>query len=248
LLNTVINDPNNPARRFLYQGYQTQGGSQGQSQTNIVEGPITNNLSTTVFWAEQFLLNVPYVCDGGRVVGPTNGWYQAGTNLLFEAIPNVYYSFDGWTGQTNTTANPLPVTLTTPWTNLTAHFSMLVTSQGTPHLWYASHGITNDFEWHDTHDLDGDGKTGKEEYIWGTHPANPLSDPTIYLAFSNGITVVTFPYTTNTAVYSLFGRENLTEGRWTEITNSIGANGELIFPITTTNRTFFFRGAARLQD
>jgi len=223
-------------------------GVEGKAQTNIVEGPITNNITTTIFWGEQYLLDVQRNYENGVVGFSSNGWYDAGTNVFLEAIPNQYYSFDRWTGQTNTTENPLILNLDRPYTNLIANFKPTTTSQGTPYLWYVSHGITNNFEWHDENDFDGDEINGRGEYIWGTNPTNPESYPRISFSLLDDLNVLTLHETTNRTRYFVIGRESLSEGDWREITNSLGANGDLKIYINKTNVTFFYRGNARLEE
>jgi len=212
----------------------------------IVEGPITGALTTTIFWQEQYLLT-PAPQGPGRIVWErtSDDWYDAGTNLTLLAVPDSYHAFEGWTGATNSAENPLTLRVDRPWTNLQARFVPAVTEHGTPLLWYVGYGITNQFEYHDTHDADGDQRVGWEEYVWGTSPVDGNSYPQLLLEREGAGYHVLIPETTNRSRYYVLGRESLRAGEWEELTNAVGVNGPLRVEIPAeAHQVYFYRAKA----
>jgi hypothetical protein len=57
----------------------------------------TNDAVLTWLWSTNYLLNAS-ANIGGTVTGDTNGFYAAGTVVSVTAVPNLGYTFIGWTG------------------------------------------------------------------------------------------------------------------------------------------------------
>ena len=70
---------------------------------------ITNDSTVTWLWNTNYMLNVSL--SGSGSVNVTNGWKTAGTNISVQANPGDGYHFASWTGDTNTSANPLNLTM-----------------------------------------------------------------------------------------------------------------------------------------
>ena len=129
---------------------------------------------------ESFALTLS--AGSGGAVSPTGGVYDAGTEVGLAAIPDQYYHFDEWSGDTNAittgTAADAAITITmNSDVGLGAAFGADTTSGGTPHWWlaHANPAWTNDFEAAATNDADGDTILTGDEYISGTGPTNAAS-------------------------------------------------------------------------
>ena len=132
--------------------------------------------------------------------------------------------------------------------SLHAVYSPYTTTAGTPHSWYASHGITNNFEHHDTNDTDGDGFTGRQEYLADTHPTNGTSFfPPISLQASGSTLLFGINPTSTQRRYHVEATTNLAPVDWQPVTNAPGTGGawnpEIAMP---EEDTLFYRGRVTL--
>ncbi|MCS7049510.1 MAG: hypothetical protein NZ483_09500 [Verrucomicrobiae bacterium] len=228
----------------------------GQSRTNAWSiGSLQTNQLVVVRWQPQFYV-WPVAGPNGQVIyaRSSDDFYDAGSTVVVQAVAAPYYSFREWTGQTNTTANPLVVVVERELSNLVAQFTPTVTSNGTPHLWYVAYGITNQFEWHDQHDADHDGYRGWEEYRWNTNPGNTDSRPRLMIsvastnsiASTNGLAVVlSIPGSSTGRVYRIERSEALPSVNWQPVTNAVGNNGTLSVTVLETNRARFYRATTQ---
>ena len=143
--------------------------------TNIVE-TIHTNKTTTCNWKIQYDVNVIAGENGAiNFLQGTNGWNDEHSFVEVGAIPEDYFSFFDWTGTTNSSANPLEVSVDRAY-NLQANFLPNLTSNGTPEVWLAQYyGNTNDFESLDNSDTDEDGHRAWQEYVADTCPTNSKS-------------------------------------------------------------------------
>ncbi|HMP74336.1 MAG TPA: TIGR03790 family protein [Kiritimatiellia bacterium] len=140
--------------------------------------------------------------------------YTSDTNILLTS--DLYWSIDTLLedGQPNLDA-PGQTAFTSIWLSVTqphtieATFTPLLTSQGTPHLWLASFGFTNDFEAAAFADQDGDGVPTWQEYIMLTDP----TDPTDFLRIDTEITDLgenlLFWNAATGRLYGIYGATNL---------------------------------------
>jgi hypothetical protein len=226
--------------------------SAGERITNVVEN-IAKDTVLEGEWQSQSLIT-PSTLGNGHVTNynqNSDNWYDDGTSLTLEAVPNLYHQFDGWTGQTNISVNPLELIINEPLTNLVANFSPKKTEAGTPHYWYANHGITNNFDWHDVNDYDEDVFTGRKEYIWGTNPNDETSYPRIGFELYQGNPRIEIPETTDRSKYTFFERLSLTSGGWDPRTNVIGRTDG--GPVTLDMQqggdgTYFYKVGAELSE
>ncbi len=87
----------NGATRYVCAGW-TGGGSVPATGTGTNTGPfaLATNSFITWIWTTQFWLSVTSGPNGAVVA--TNGWYDAGTNAIVQAVPDPGYRFDGWSG------------------------------------------------------------------------------------------------------------------------------------------------------
>jgi hypothetical protein len=122
-----------------------------------------------------------------------------------------------------------------------------LTTNGTPYLWYVGWGVTEGFEGQDAGDADGDGWTGRLEYLWGSNPVGGKEWPRMTVEWeggSNAVRVV-LAGTVTGRVYTVEGTTDL-RGGWSEWASAPGSNGVTVFTFPATNSAAFFRARARL--
>jgi hypothetical protein len=207
--------------------------------TNVVEN-ISSNVSLNAEWQSQSLIT-PSTQGSGQIEYLTekslDNWYDDGTTKRLEAIPNQYYQFDGWTGQTNTSANPLEFIVNEPLTNLVANFSVKRTESGTPFTWLANYGFDPE---------QGDSQIINNYSLWQHYQldTNPNdSEGYFYTALEPGNIVLmnTSPKVEYGADYT----ESLSSANWQEYTNNVpGEIQETRIPIEMQG-TRFFRGRGK---
>ena len=191
---------------------------------------VTNHATLTWQWQPQYRVE-PTVSGSGTIAGlPADRWADAGS-LTLEAVPDTYHQFDGWTGDTNTTANPLTIHVDRPITNLKAHFAPLLTARGTPHEWLARFGLTPD----DDERLMDDNYTVWQHHIADTNPTNPASffPPLLLDPLPAGLVLTIDPTSTN-RLYHIDRRTNLLNTGWTPATNAPGTGGPWTYEIPLT--------------
>lgn len=106
-------------------------------------------------------------------VSPTGGTYNAGQNVELTATASNYWQFAGWEGDLGGTTNPVTITLDADKT-ITATFSAILATNGTPHWWLVEHGLSAD-DAGALSDDDEDGHQAWQEYIAGTLPTAATS-------------------------------------------------------------------------
>ncbi len=93
------------------------------SDIGAISHAVTASSSTTSYLATfntSYLLTtaVNASADGSVTANPpsptSDGYYAAGTPVTLTATANTGYSFSNWTGTTNSSTNPLPVTMNSP--------------------------------------------------------------------------------------------------------------------------------------
>ncbi|MGC8744536.1 MAG: InlB B-repeat-containing protein [Verrucomicrobiia bacterium] len=224
------------------------GADIGTDRTDVWKTPsLETNKVVKVEWQPQNFFKEPYVSGKGKVFSQNlfNEFYNEGTNINLEAVPDEYYYFDGWTGQTNTTQNHLSIYLDKPYTNLVANFKPLKTQNNTPYEWYAKYGITNNFEHYDLNDTDGDGVVGKDEYVWGTNPADANSYPYFSIEKStSGINLI-IPKTSAGRIYTILEVDKVHSKDWKEVLSFEGQDSFIIVPLEIRSPTKFYKVGAR---
>ncbi|MGC8620249.1 MAG: InlB B-repeat-containing protein, partial [Thermoplasmata archaeon] len=114
------------------------------SGTTIVNGA---NATIDVSYETQYYLTMLASPENGGSVSPTGGWYNAGSSVTINAIPNSNYEFVSWTG-TGTgsysgTSTQVTITMNGPITeqaNFIELFQVTFTETGLPAgtLWYVN--------------------------------------------------------------------------------------------------------------
>ena len=214
--------------------------------TNItINSPgLTNNATLTWNWKTQEMFNASST-GNGIVTGEGNGWKDYGSNISVTASPaNEDYAFANWSGDTNSTANPLNFAVNKPYTNLTANFSEKTTTNGIPFTWFTQYGLTNKTESGEIEDKDNDGMNNLKEYISDTNPTNPASYFQIGDLKQGNSMDLTIPQSSTGRIYYVDASTNLLEGEagWTKgITNSYGNGSNLVFELDANgdNKGFY---------
>jgi len=157
--------------------------------TNLYMGPVTNNAVLTWQWTTQHYFRAES-SDHGQLVGMTSGWMDAGQTAQVSALPEKYYRFDRWCGGTDSTANPIAVTMHSPCA-VTALYSAITTDRGIPLTWLDGlHKLGTNSSAEDI-DHDHDGPTTLQEWWADTIPTDDRSLLTIRgLTLTNGAVIV----------------------------------------------------------
>ncbi len=120
------------------------------------------------------------------------------------------------------------------WNNVVAAgtvsvtFAEASTARGTPELWLAQYGWTNDFDSCETNDPDSDLLKNWEEYIAGT---DPTSSTSVFKCVE--ITPTNSPHTgkslrwdgTTGRVYAVQSTTNLTTSSWIDLATNLPPDG-----------------------
>jgi hypothetical protein len=146
------------------------------SQNNIgwniddveLTGLVESSLNSTVTLAVT--VNNP---DWGQV-SPMSNSYPAGTAVTISATPEEYYSFAQWTGDLNSSENPLNLILDTD-TQLEVVFAEIVTTNhSVPYWWLAGQGVVSDFE-SSEEQVGSNGVPLWQSFVAGLDPDDPES-------------------------------------------------------------------------
>ncbi len=95
--------------------------SDGKARTHDIQTPQTNT-TFTANYKTQFYVQTQALPAAEGSVSPSSGWYDAGTQLSFEATPNSGYGFLNWSGSWSGDENPRSVTVNSA-IDVTANFS-----------------------------------------------------------------------------------------------------------------------------
>ena len=118
----VVNSPvaAGAATQYVCTGWSGTGSVGSGSGTNM-SVVLTTDSTLDWRWSTNYWLNTAAGPGGNVSVG--DGWHQTGTNVSVLASPLGGYSFLNWTGDTNSTANPLILTMSRAW-SVTANFNV----------------------------------------------------------------------------------------------------------------------------
>ena len=211
--------------------------------TNVTFGPFSQNATGTVNRVAQYLVEAS--SHGNGSVNYTNGWENEGSELEVTATPNDYYVFDGWSGTTNTTENPLGINVDKPY-DLSAKFLPQLASDGTPYPWLVSYYGdlgTNALETLASSDSDGDGYTAGQEYVAGTSPI----DNGDYFKPSMGSQGFYIENSKTNRNYSYDSSTNLLEGFNVGTNWTFGNNSNLLLDASSEGNQKFYRGKVRIE-
>lgn len=101
--------------------------------------------------------------------------YNQNQSVSLTAVPDAGHIFIGWTGSLVSNSNPLSVTMNQDL-NLTAVFEVLLAANAVVD-YMAEFGVVDPDQNGEADNADGDSATNLEEYVFGTNPANPSSQP-----------------------------------------------------------------------
>jgi len=185
----------------------------------------------------------------GYVSGSGDGWYDTGASLSITGCPvSEDYAFVGWSGDTNSAANPLNLILDSPLTNLVAAFAEKTTTNGVRLTWLTAHGITNKQDSVESENPDNDPYDNLAEWISDTDPTNEASYFPPLTIQGTTSAVLDIPATSTGRVYSIWAVTNLPAGTWDEKTNSRGSGTNLMFDMPMDKAAEFFRSGVRLPE
>ena len=105
------------------------------------------NITVNVSYTEQYYLEMLSNPSDGGNVSPQSGWYNAGSTVTINAIPNSNFEFKSWTGTGNGSYsginNQVTITINSPITeqaNFIELYSITFTESGLPAgtIWYVN--------------------------------------------------------------------------------------------------------------
>lgn len=204
----------------------TATGSWATNGTGSTTGTfmLTNDVTIAWSWQTNYWLAVQ-AGAGGQVAAPV-GWNAQGEVVTATAIPDPYYGFAGWGGDTagDTNALDMTVSMTQP-RQLQAHFWAEATDHNVPVGWLVAHGLTNvPPEEAVLLDLHGRGPAWQDFYA-GTDPNDPDARFAILAAGRSGDSnYVTWAAGTNGSrrPFRVLGYTNLADtGQALEIQGSV---------------------------
>ena len=113
--------------RFRFSGWTGTGAAAYTGQNPSPNIVMTSPVTETAGWTQQYLVTLDVEPDGSGQIQPFNepgGWASAGEVLSLTAVGNAAggYGFFDWTGDQNSTQNPLSLTVNAP-VSLTANFA-----------------------------------------------------------------------------------------------------------------------------
>jgi hypothetical protein len=195
------------ATQFLFNGWSAETLNTTTNGTGQhVQLSLTNHWIIHWDWTTQYYLSRT-ASGPGTISGSTNGWHTSGSPIHLTGQPNPYYRFSNWSGTLDSPDAEIAFAMNQPH-NLTAHFSPLTTSNGTPHWWLAQFGLTNNMEQAANSDIDQDGHTSAEEYIANTNPTNPASILRLQIEIEADTTTLSWEAQPD-RTYSLYASPNL---------------------------------------
>lgn len=169
--------------------------------------------------AGAFTLAVHVVDPSRGGATPTGGTYAAGTQVSVTATSSNYFHFAAWTGDVESTSNPLDLSVTTSLV-VWAVFAENLATNGVPHWWLAQHGLgTNDSD--ALADTDEDKIPAWQEFHANTQPTNGAS----FLHITNGGlaaagAVLRWPVSTG-RVYAVQWSSNLATGTFAPLASGL---------------------------
>jgi hypothetical protein len=152
-----------------------------------VDDPLNNATPTTVLGSVEvsivtYTLQVTVNAPAWGRVTPTNTLHAIDTSVELRAIPEPYYRFEQWTGDSTGSSNPLTLLMTSNITLQAVFAEVVTTNYATPQAWLAGYGFTNDFETAATQ-LGSNGLAFWQSYVAGLNATNPLSRLTLTARF-----------------------------------------------------------------
>jgi hypothetical protein len=208
---------------------------------------LTNDSTVSWLWQTNYLLTATASAQGGTV-NPPDSWHTIGSTATVTASPAPYYTFAGWTGDTqgNTNNPTMTLTMNSPAT-ITANFYAELATNDTPIGWLEYYNLTNNTPDQEAmSDIDHDGMTTWEEYFAGTDPTDTNS---VFMIIDHGIiggsNYVTWLGGTNGSAlpFAIYTCENLMSTNWELAGGNIqrSASGTNIWWQSNTNNANYYR-------
>ena len=178
---------------------------------------ITNDSTVSWLWQTNYLLTA--TATQGGTVSPESSWHTVGSDAVATATVDPFYSFIGWTGDTQGDTNNVAITVTmnSPAT-ITANFYAELATNDTPVGWLEYYNLTNNLPDQEAmDDTDNDGMNAWQEYLAGTDPTDISSVFKIVdHGIVNGSNYVVWLGGTNgsTLPFSVYTSGNLMSTNW----------------------------------
>lgn len=207
---------------------------------------LTNHAELTWSWTTNHWLDTEAAPHG--TVNVADSWQPAGVTTQITALPDEYYAFAQWSGDSASTNNPLDLLLDAPKT-VQANFTALLATNATPQWWLAQHGWTNDFDTAALDDPDTDGFATWQEYLADTDPTNPTSFyPRLEAAILPGSLWLSIDPTSTGRQYHLDSATNLLDSPdWSNLTNAPGTGSAWTSGVAPSGTgTYYFRSRVTL--
>lgn len=223
LTNCVSSSDSQWTTQYVCTGWSASGVSPASGAGTNASFSLTNDVVLTWGWRTNYWLTISV--SGSGSCDRASDWMNAGTNLTVTATASGSNVFVGWTGDTNgcvPAGNQIGVAMTSP-RQITANFSAVVVSNGTPVDWMIQHGLTNDIE-----DTDVDGSANWKEYVAGTDPTNRQSKFAISNAqHTAGAGFVVSWWSVSNKLYTVGRSTNLLTDGFSPLTNHVPATPPL---------------------
>lgn len=207
---------------------------------------LTNHAELTWSWTTNYWLDTEAAPHG--TVNVADSWQPAGVSTQITALPDEYYAFAQWSGDSASTNNPLDLLLDAPKT-VQANFTALLATNATPQWWLAQHGWTNDFDTAALDDPDTDGFATWQEYLADTDPTNSSSFyPRLEAAILPGSLWLSIDPTSTGRQYHLDSATNLLDSPdWSNLTNAPGTGSAWTSGVAPSGTgTYYFRSRVTL--
>ncbi|HAL92077.1 MAG TPA: hypothetical protein DCM68_03530 [Verrucomicrobia bacterium] len=173
LTNSVASPETIGTTQYVCTGWTMVGNEPANGTTTQFVATLTNDAVLTWLWTTNYWLQSAAGTNGSVDVG--EGWQPAGIPAQITATADLYYHFSHWSGDADSTANPLDLPMDGP-KSVAANFAENWTvNKPTPEWWLANFGITNDFETAVLDDPDGDGADTGDEFVMDTDPTQSNS-------------------------------------------------------------------------
>jgi len=212
---SASNSVENGTTRSVCTGWEGTGSVPSSGSGNQTGSFSLNDDSAITWqWATEHWLDTSH--QSGGAINVTDQWVRAGSQISIQATATPGYTFNGWTGTTSSSENPLVIDMNQAHT-VAASFQALYTAKGTPHWWLIAHGLTNEsMEVEAEADADYDGVSAWAEFIADTSPTNKNDYFHITSVSNNSPLTVHFTSSTN-RLYRMEGCSNLLSGDWLHV-------------------------------
>lgn len=225
VLTNTLTDPaiTSGQTQWVSLGWSLTGNEPGTGSTTQFVMTVTNDAALTWLWSTNYWLATTPGAHG--TIDPVSGWQPYGTTVVIGADAELYYAFDGWSGDLSGSVNPESLLIDQPYSVTASFAANLTTNTLTPEWWLASHHLTNDFPTEALADQDDDQVPTWEEYIAGTIPTNGLSWLGFPLAEFPGAGVTLSWRSESGRLYDVEGNSGFTNTAWIPVAGATNLPG-----------------------